>query len=55
VSLLFAEAHLGSKWDCWIAHTGGLVTFCLRPVNPRWPDQSYDDSDAEFVFLHLAT
>jgi hypothetical protein len=27
VSLLFAEAPVGSKWGCWIPHTAGLVTF----------------------------
>ena len=45
----------GSKGDCWISPTVGPLTFCLRPVNPRWPVASYDDSDAEFVFLHLPT
>jgi hypothetical protein len=27
VSLLFAEAVMGSKWNCWIVHTASLLTF----------------------------
>ncbi len=46
---------LGSKGGCWIPPTAGPLTFCLRPVNPRWPVPRYDDSGAEFVCLHLPT
>jgi len=54
VSLLFAEAPVGSKCNPSNPHTAGLLTFCLRP-NPRWPVPSHGDSDAEFVCLHLLT